>query len=280
MKQKRRPADIVGKRFIRRTALNIRQWASNHLLQRRAPITMLRRWVILLAILFAVFVALRHASASGTKTRQKKQKQKQKNKPKKQTLPRTKFRSGPPFFLQPVADKWSCFAGDRFARCGIDTLWYQIGNSLSGINFQLRSAEEGVSMSSSSSSADSCLVRKSCDMTLDESMHVTIGSCEQPCSSLKWALENEGKSEIAVITFNNTQQCVSYNAKDKAMVLDLCLENTYAKMMQTSELSLIVASSSSWNNDHNYVNLNCLPTDSWAPSDHLFQKCPSQILSP
>lgn len=200
--------------------------------------------LVRLVLALCVLLACCGVEVAGGGTRaQKKQKEKQRQKQKerakrKQSAPRSRARSGSPFLLQSLSDKWQCFAGDRFARCGLDTLWHQTGNVANGINFQLRSAEEGAfsSLSSALLARDSlCLVRKSCDADSEESMHLSLGNCEQPCSSLKWALENEGRSEVAVITFNNTQQCVSFDSANNRMVLDKCLETKYAKMVQISK---------------------------------------------
>ena len=182
--------------------------------------------LLLLGMVLALGLGVCKAGARGKGRRQQKR-----AKPKTRAAKKVATqRAGTPFVLQLVrSDNWLCFAGDGMRRCGANTVWHQvqITSNSAATNLQLHSTPPG--------EAPVCLVRKSCDEAnspIDAST-LTLGSCNQSCSSMAWGIENDDFSQ-SVIVFNNTQHCAAYNVVNNTFHLDACIDAKYAPFLMQS----------------------------------------------
>ena len=185
------------------------------------------RWVIILAIMAALLCLCGGAKTKASSRSRNKAKSNKRSKKGSSTSRPPK--PGHTFVLQSAADKWQCFAGDRFSHCGPDTLWYTTTGT-SGFNFHLRPAEDATATTS-----DSCLIRRDCGSLDDAQKQLSLGSCSDACSAMKWGLEKEVKTDFQVITYNNTQYCAAWDVAKNSVFLDQCIDEKYTTMVQISK---------------------------------------------
>jgi ankyrin repeat protein len=101
---------------------------------------------------------------------------------------------GPPsFFLQDPSDGL-CLAGDKYARCGLNSLWYVQGKP-GQYQIHHRLVDEN--------DIDSCLDKEQCH--LDES-EVKLGSCNH-CGAKKWNIVGDANSGY-VLTQDKNKHCL------------------------------------------------------------------------
>ena len=102
--------------------------------------------------------------------------------------------TGPPsFFLQDTNDGL-CLAGDRYKRCGLDTLWYVTGKPGS---YQIHKRPLG------DDDEDVCLSRDQCHMDTSD---VKLNNCNH-CGAKKWNILGDADSGY-VLTEDGNKNCV------------------------------------------------------------------------
>jgi len=183
----------------------------------------IRRGIVLLIALVAILSGVANGKSQQPRSR-KSGKQKEKRARKKDP-PRARVSAAGTFLLQSSQDRWKCFAGDGLRRCGSDTMWYQTSTSLSSYsNMHLRSSPD------STSSSDLCLVRKSCieGDNVEAARDLSLGSCSDPCSAMKWSIEKDVINDLPVVVFNDltarTQLCLHANVSTNRAGLSPCTE--------------------------------------------------------
>lgn len=111
---------------------------------------------------------------------------------------------GPPsFFLQDPSDGL-CLAGEKYKRCGLDTLWYVLGKSGS-YQIHHRLVDEN--------DLDTCLDKVQCHM--DES-ELKLGSCNH-CGAKKWNILGDANSGY-VLTEDKNKHCLKRTGDTASMI--------------------------------------------------------------
>lgn len=112
--------------------------------------------------------------------------------------------TGPPsFFLQDTTDGM-CLAGDKYKRCGIDTLWYVTGKP-GTYQIHHRLVDEN--------DDEGCLDKAQCH--LDES-NVVVANCNH-CGAKKWNILGDAQSGY-VLTEDSNKFCLKRKGDKASMV--------------------------------------------------------------